>query len=177
MYEGERNAAGQYEGRGTYKSRTGNVYEGEWKAGNEEGRGTCRYASGTIYEGMWMAGQQEGPGTCTFADGDIYQGEWKACKREGRGSFQLVNGNVLVGFFKQDVPEGEGLIFSADRLQAARLLDGKKVEDISPEMAKGKALQLSLPIPPAKSESLLRFQKGANSKSDQEPFPSWRIWL
>ena len=60
LYEGERNAAGQMEGRGTARYADGDVYKGEWKAGKEEGRGTYRYADGDVYEGAWKAGKFEG---------------------------------------------------------------------------------------------------------------------
>ena len=85
-YEGERNEAGQYEGRGTFRFVSGNVYEGEWKAGKKEGRGTFRFASGDVYEGEWKANEREGRGTYRHASGDVYEGEYKADKREGRGT-------------------------------------------------------------------------------------------
>ena len=46
-YEGEYNAAGQYEGRGTFRYASGNVYEGEYKAGKKDGHGTYHFADGT----------------------------------------------------------------------------------------------------------------------------------
>jgi hypothetical protein len=39
-YVGQRNAAGQCEGRGEYRFASGSVYKGECKANNKEGRGT-----------------------------------------------------------------------------------------------------------------------------------------
>ena len=44
-YEGECNAAGERQGRGTARYTHGDVYEGEWGAGKREGRGTYRYAN------------------------------------------------------------------------------------------------------------------------------------
>ena len=42
--------------------------EGEVNAqGEPEGRGTMVYASGNMYEGQWLAGKQSGEGRCTFA--------------------------------------------------------------------------------------------------------------
>jgi len=44
------------------------VGEGERNAeGKPEGRGTMVYASGNMYEGQWLAGKQSGEGRCTFA--------------------------------------------------------------------------------------------------------------
>ena len=70
-YEGERNAAGQPEGRGTQTFATGDVYEGEWRAGKKEGRGTYTHSNGMVYEGEWMADKQEGRGTMRYADGAV----------------------------------------------------------------------------------------------------------
>ena len=50
-YEGERNAAGEREGRGVERYADGDVYDGEWKAGEREGRGVYRWADGRVYEG------------------------------------------------------------------------------------------------------------------------------
>ena len=50
-YVGERNAAGEMEGRGKYVYADGAVYEGEWKADKKEGRGIFRSSSGAVYEG------------------------------------------------------------------------------------------------------------------------------
>ena len=126
IYEGERNAAGQEEGRGTYRWDTGNVYEGEWKAGQMEGRGTFRYA-----------------------DGGVHEGEWKGCEKEGVGISSFTDGNVSVSVYRQGVEAGEGVGWSADGLQAVRLLDGVPVEAISPVEAQQTAQRLSLPIPAA----------------------------
>ena len=47
-YVGERNAAGQCEGRGKYVFADGAVYEGEFKAGKAEGRGKHLTADGDV---------------------------------------------------------------------------------------------------------------------------------
>ena len=60
VYEGERNAAGEYEGRGVMRFANGDVYDGEYKAGKMEGRGVYRYADGDVYDGEWKAGKAEG---------------------------------------------------------------------------------------------------------------------
>ena len=147
VYEGEYNAAGLREGRGTFRYASGNVYEGDWMAGQREGRGTYRYANGDVYEGEWKAGEQEGHGTFRSADGDVYEGEWQNGKEEGRGTIKYAEGIVEVGFYKQGVDVGEGVRWSADGLRAWRLQDGQRVEAISPEEARDTAQRLSLPIP------------------------------
>eukprot|EP00900_Chrysochromulina_parva_P025953 jgi/Chrpa1/7992/Chrysochromulina_OHIO_Genome00003271-RA len=94
-YEGERNAAGEEEGRGTYRYANGAVYEGEWKAGKQEGRGKFRWDDGDEYEGEFKADQIEGHGTYRFANGDVYEGEWMAGKQEGRGTKWSAAGAIV----------------------------------------------------------------------------------
>ena len=109
VYEGERNAAGEAEGRGVMQYAGGDVYDGEWKAGVPEGRGVYRYANGDVYDGEWKADKKEGRGVYRYANGDIYDGEFKAGNREGRGVERFANGDVVSGFFKQDARVGEGV--------------------------------------------------------------------
>jgi len=112
-YEGERNAAGQEEGRGTERFPDGAVYEGEWKAGQREGHGMYQYA-GDVYEGEWKAGEKEGRGKFRYADGAVYDGEWKAGQMEGSCTFQLAGGDVYEGQYKIGQMEGRGTLRYAD---------------------------------------------------------------
>ena len=123
-YVGERNAAGQREGRGKYVFADGDVYEGEWKANKQEGRGISRYASGGVYEGDFKAGEKDGQGTYLYASGDIE-----------------------VGFYKVDIRVGEGVLWEADGRSAWLLQDGKEEETISLEEAERCVERLGLPMP------------------------------
>ena len=96
VYEGERNAAGEYEGYGTMRFAEGTVYEGKWKGGKREGRGTLRLANGDVYEGEYKGDKFEGRGTYRHTDGDVYEGEFKAAKKEGRGTYRYASGAVEV---------------------------------------------------------------------------------
>ena len=60
--EGERNAAGQPEGRGTMRYPNGDVYEGEFKQDKREGRGTYRKANGQVGVSCWKADKLVGEG-------------------------------------------------------------------------------------------------------------------
>ena len=65
----------------------GNVYDGERnEAGEAQGRGVMRYADDDVYEGERNeAGEAEGRGVMKYAGGDVYDGEYKADMMEGRG--------------------------------------------------------------------------------------------
>ena len=43
--EGEVNAQGEWEGRGTMVYASGDMYEGQWRAGEEHGRGKMTFAT------------------------------------------------------------------------------------------------------------------------------------
>jgi hypothetical protein len=150
-YEGEYNAAGQREGRGTVRYADGEVYEGEWKADKMEGHGTYRAAHGDVYEGEWKADKMEGRSTMRYADGDVYEGEYKANKKEGRGTYRFANGRAMVSRLKADAPVGKGTAWSADRQTAWRMRDGKRREEITLEeaarIAQRLASALGLPVP------------------------------
>ena len=60
-YEGERNAAGEYEGQGSFRYlETGDLYEGHWRRGRKDGYGVYKYANGVVYEGHWRADLKHG---------------------------------------------------------------------------------------------------------------------
>ena len=142
VYEGERNAAGQMEGRGIYRWADGDVYEGEWKAGNMEGRGIYRFADGDVYDGEFKADKREGRGIDRYASGSVYEGEWNADKMEGRGKYVFANGAFYEGEFNADKREGHGIYrfangnvyegeFNADKMEGRgiyRFADGDVYE-------------------------------------------------
>ena len=64
-----------------------------------------RYPDGDEYEGSWAADEMEGPGTHRFAE----------------------SGEAHVSRRRAGQPAGAGAAWSADRLQAWRLLDGELV--------------------------------------------------
>ena len=123
-YEGERNAAGEREGKGIFRGADGNVYDGEWVGDKMEGRGTYRHA-----------------------DGAVYDGEYVGDKMEGRGTYRHANGNVQVCRYLAGVLVGEGVIWLADRKTAWRILDGAAVEEVSLEEAAAIAARVGLPVP------------------------------
>jgi hypothetical protein len=159
-YVGEKNAAGEMEGRGKYVFADGAVYEGEFKADQKEGRGIFRYANGNVYEGEWKADKKEGRGKYVFADGSVYEGEFKAGKKEGQGTFLYACGNIEVGFYKADTGVGEGVQWTADGRSAWQLQDGKVVKTISLEEAERRVERLGLPMPVRREGKWAAGQRG-----------------
>ena len=112
--------------------RDGGTFEGEWSADKRSGRGTERWPDGSwMYEGEWVAGLKEGRGTYTAQAAEknarpdfVHFGEFKADEREGAGSYTYASG-ADIGYFRGTEMVGEGVRFSADRMEAVRLLDGK----------------------------------------------------
>ena len=107
-YEGERNAAGEPEGEGTYRGRGGANYVGGWRAGLLAGKGVYSHADGSRYEGEYRAGKADGEGTFTYASGSSYVGQWRNDKKDGRGIFTHDDGSRYQGEWKQDKQEGRG---------------------------------------------------------------------
>ena len=126
VYEGERNEAGQWEGRGNYRFVDGTTYEGEWLAGRFHGRGTMCYPSGAKYVGDWRAGQKHGTGQYFWADG-----------------------RVELGFYERDASVAEGVMWSADMRSAWRIVDdGLEVAEISLAEAAAIAARIGEAMPP-----------------------------
>ena len=56
----------------------GETYDGEFYLDEFHGKGTYRFKNGDVYEGDWVAGKRNGFGKLTGTDGKVkYQGEWK----------------------------------------------------------------------------------------------------
>ena len=147
--EGQRNAAGQREGRGTLVHADGDMYEGQWLAGKKHGQGKYTFATGDVYEGEWVKGERQGHGKFSYSSGSVYEGEWQKDKKHGRGkmtyadgssydgeyadgkkhgtgTYTYASGEVKVGRYEAGADVGQGVRWSADRATAWEVQDGKK---------------------------------------------------
>ena len=106
--EGEVNAQGEREGRGTMVHADGNMYEGQWRAGERHGRGKFTYADGDVYEGEFVEGKSHGQGKYSYSFGDVYEGEHVEDKKHGQGKFSFATGNVYEGEYAEDKKHGQG---------------------------------------------------------------------
>ena len=151
--EGEVNAQGEPEGRGTMVMASGDMYEGQWRADKPHGQGKYTVATGEVYEGElveglyhghgkhsasigdvyegeYAAGKKHGRGKMTFATGNSYEGEYAEGKKHGKGTFTYASGEVEVGCYEAGADVGQGVKWSADRTEAWELQAGKEVRGI-----------------------------------------------
>ena len=97
--EGERNAQGEEEGRGTMVYASGDMYEGQWRAGKKHGQGKYTTATGDVYEGEYVENVRKGHGKLSFATGDVYEGGFVDGKKHGVGTYTTAYGRVSAGYF------------------------------------------------------------------------------
>ena len=168
--EGERNAQGEPEGRGTLVMSSGGIYEGQWLAGRYHGQGKYTDATGDVYEGAFVQGEKQGHGKSTYADGSVYEGgfvknnrqgrgkvtyssgssydgEWADDEQHGIGTYTFADGEVEVGCYEEGAEVGQGVLWSADRTEAWELQAGEEVRSIPLEEAAKIAERIGLPPP------------------------------
>ncbi|KAK7201546.1 phosphatidylinositol-4-phosphate 5-kinase-like protein [Novymonas esmeraldas] len=104
---------GRIEGYGVYTyAKTGDVYEGEWKADLKHGHGSYVFANGDRYVGQWYMGHKHGKGLFVFANGDEYVGSWTNNQMNGYGTFLLAsNGDRYEGYWKEGIRQGQGTLY------------------------------------------------------------------
>ena len=126
--EGERNAQGEREGRGTMVYASGDMYEGQWRAGEKHGQGKSSCATGDVYEGGWVEDERHGHGKYTFADGEAYEGEFVQNVKHGRGKTRKADGESYDGEYADNQRHGVGTYTYADgRVEVGRYEAGDEV--------------------------------------------------
>ena len=146
MYEGQW-LAGEFHGQGKYTDATGDVYEGAYVEHIKQGHGKMTYGTGDVYEGGWVEGKTQGQGKSSFATGGSYEGKYAGGKKHGMGTYTMADGRVEVGCFEAGDPVGEGVRWSADRTEAWVVQHGKKGRSIPLSDAAKGAERLGLPPP------------------------------
>ena len=96
-------AEGRRHGRGLFRNRLGDVYDGEWLNDRRSGNGTLTWSNGDTYQGQWLAGRMHGQGTFRWANGDTFVGQWHMGKMQGHGTKTMANGDVYVGVRQEDL--------------------------------------------------------------------------
>ncbi|XP_026724725.1 MORN repeat-containing protein 3-like [Trichoplusia ni] len=103
------------EGKGTFLTIDGKLYEGDWYKGYRHGFGLLSHlnTNGTYtleYRGDWVRGKPEGIGWWYYENGDVFLGFWKAGKRHGFGTMWYTDNTVYVGYFSEGKKQGLGLL-------------------------------------------------------------------
>jgi len=116
-------------GNGTFDSRFGDKYVGEFKDGKYHGQGTETDANGDKYVGEFKDGLKngqdtlifrhgkpdgQGQGTYIYTDGNKYVGEFKNGDMRGQGTLTYADGEKFVGEFEYGRPHGQGTLTYAD---------------------------------------------------------------
>ena len=114
-------------GNGTFDSRFGVKYVGEFKDGKYHGQGTKTDVNGDEYVGEFKNGLKNGQGTLIFrhgepndqgtyiyTDGNKYVGEFKNGDMQGQGTLIYTDGEKFVGEFEYGRPHGQGTLTYAD---------------------------------------------------------------
>jgi len=96
-----------FDGQGTLRLRSGNVYEGQFKGGLMHGRGKMTYTSGAKYEGEVIMGSVTGQGRTVNEEG-VYTGRHQNGKFEGKGIMEYKNGTRYEGEWHQNLWSGVG---------------------------------------------------------------------
>ncbi|MBP6002812.1 MAG: hypothetical protein KA746_05210 [Pyrinomonadaceae bacterium] len=104
-------AKGNYSGRGKITFANGETYDGDWVNNERTGEGRATYKDGANYEGDWLANKWHGLGRSAYANGDVYYGNWVNGVREGKATYYFKDGSYYIGFWKSDRQHGEGRFF------------------------------------------------------------------
>jgi len=87
---------GMKHGIGVYKSKNGDVYEGEYRLNKRDGYGIKKWASGCSYKGYWTKDLMHGQGLFRWSKGDFYEGSYVDGLREGFGTRMWESGTKYV---------------------------------------------------------------------------------
>ena len=142
-YEGQW-LAGKFHGRGKYTTATGNVYKGDFANDQFHGRGKYTFADGNVYDGEWVEEKRHGRGKDTYADGGSYDGEYANGQKHGMGTYTYADGEVDVSCYEAGADVGQGVRWSADRVEAWELQAGAVVRGIKCEEAANIAERIGL---------------------------------
>ena len=81
---------------GTYTSKNGSSYKGEFAKGKFSGKGIFKYPNGDKYFGDFKDDKKEGRGTYIFNNGDKYVGEFKDRNFNGQGKYIFADGRPSI---------------------------------------------------------------------------------
>ncbi|MGJ7032818.1 WG repeat-containing protein [Niabella hirudinis] len=109
VYDGEI-VYGERTGKGNNVWANGDVYVGDWKDNKMTGKGKKVLENGNSYDGDWKDGMFNGKGKYMWADGAVYEGDWVNGNMTGKGKYKWANGNVYNGDWKDNNLNGKGIL-------------------------------------------------------------------
>jgi len=128
MYTGDFKGGAKH-GRGVFKLKSGEYYDGVFSMNTLNGAGKHCMPIGQqgfmVYEGEFKDNIRHGEGKMSLPNGNIYTGPWLNGKKEGKGVFEYFNGDVYTGDFKADKRTGYGAsVFKDGERYEGEWLDG-----------------------------------------------------
>jgi hypothetical protein len=87
---------------GEMKSKSGDVYKGEYKDGKYFGKGEFLMSNGDKFLGNWIDGLKNGQGIYTWKEGDIFEGEFKMGQRQGKATYLYFDGRKFIGYYENN---------------------------------------------------------------------------
>lgn len=109
VYDGDM-VNGKRIGKGKNVWQSGDVYEGDWKEDKMTGKGKKVLVNGNSYDGDWKEDVFNGKGRYKWADGAVYEGDWVDGKMTGKGKLKWANGIVYNGDWKENTLHGKGTL-------------------------------------------------------------------
>ncbi len=109
-YEGNWNYD-NFDGKGTFKWKSGGKYVGDFKNGWRHGAGVYTWPNGDEYVGQFEKGKRSGKGKITYKSGGAYDGEWRESKWNGHGAVVYDNGDEYTGNFLEGKKHGDGIMY------------------------------------------------------------------
>lgn len=141
---------GVIHGNGTYVFPSGSRYVGQFEANRKNGIGIMHYVDGNTFEGQFREDMKEGGGVFKYAGGDHYVGDFRADHRDGFGFYWYADAAISCNYYQAGMPRGQGVWWSGDRMKAARLQDGRLVQQLGLGEALALSVKLKFPtVPPA----------------------------
>ena len=107
-YEGEYSADNKRSGRGKLVTKTGHIYEGDFKDGFPHGFGKLQINNGNVYKGEVMRGKCHGQGKLTFKNGRTLEGQFENDQAHGLIVDKMPMGDTFVGSFQNGERHGWG---------------------------------------------------------------------
>ena len=103
---------GSRQGKGTYSTVQGDIYQGDFNENRMHGEGTYQWSNGDKYSGTYLNGKRHGLGEFVWANGERYEGWFLDDYMSGKGTMVYLDESRYVGNFEKNLRSGYGELFS-----------------------------------------------------------------